>query len=301
MCRPGGRRCPSHSNPRKIAARNAVRRENAARGKGQALSDAQYKHRVTYAYEAVALEVAAGHETHKLFARETKEGFLVWDEERTLSHDQIVNEMLEEWRNVPSGGKAIFTGGLGGAGKSTVLGQYAGVDLTQYATLNPDDVKEIMAEKGLVPEIPGLSPMEASPLVHEEASHIAALLANRLLVEKKNVIYDVTMTSYNSASKKIDRLLDLGYQVNAVFVDIPSEESVKRAEFRHRTGINSLIVEGKGTGGRLLPLDVAKAQADAEPLKVFEVLKGEQKFDSWSVWDNSVFGREPVKIGESVA
>lgn len=304
MCRGinhGGRRCPSATDAKKIAERNAVRRETAARVKGQKLSNAQYTHRVTYAYEAVAQQVADGKETHKLYARETSEGILIWNEERTAQHDIILQEAFKRWENVPNDGKAIMTGGLGGAGKSTVLAGHAGVDLTQYATLNPDDVKEIMAEKGMIPQIPGLSAMESSPLVHEEASHIAALMGRHLTKQRKNIIYDITMTSYKSTLKKIEGLKDSGYDVEAVFVDIPAEVSVERAEFRHRTGVDELITENKGYGGRLLPLEVAKAQAEANPLQVFTTLREEGHFSSWSAWDNSVFGRSPVKMGGSVA
>ena len=33
--------------------------------------------------------------------------------------------------------------------------------------------------RGLVPQVEGVSPMEAAPLIHEESSHIANLLAKR--------------------------------------------------------------------------------------------------------------------------
>ena len=39
-----------------------------------------------------------------------------------------------------------MAGGLGGAGKSTVLEKYAGIDRSKYLTINPDDIKEEMAE-----------------------------------------------------------------------------------------------------------------------------------------------------------
>ena len=37
--------------------------------------------------------------------------------------------------------------------------------------INPDDIKEELAQRGMVPEIDGLSPMEATDLVHEESSY----------------------------------------------------------------------------------------------------------------------------------
>ncbi len=45
--------------------------------------------------------------------------------------------------------------------------------------INPDDIKEEMAKRGMIPEVGGLSPMEASDLVHEESSDVAKRLAVR--------------------------------------------------------------------------------------------------------------------------
>lgn len=296
MCRTGGRRCPAHSNPMRVAEYNAVRREREAAKKGKELSNAQYKHRVTYANEKVAELVDKGFETHNQYAYTDPSGNLFWDKERAIQHDEIVRDLLTEWDNVPTDGKALFTGGLGGAGKTTVLSEYAGVDLSTFATINPDDIKEILAEKGLIPEVPGLSPMEASPLVHEEASHISKMVARELLRQKKNVIYDVTMTSYDSTIKKVDELKDNGYHnIDVVFVDIPAEVSIRRAEGRHRAGINNLVVNKKGYGGRLLPVDIMKKQAAAQPLNILKKIVNEGIFQNWEVWDNSVDGRAPIK------
>ena len=74
---------------------------------------------------------------------------------------------------------AVVAGGLGGAGKTTVLGDHEGIDPTKYLTINPDDLKEELAQRGMIPKVDGLSPMEASDLVHEESSYLARQLALR--------------------------------------------------------------------------------------------------------------------------
>ena len=43
---------------------------------------------------------------------------------------------------VPCERKAIVAGGLPGAGKTTVLPEFAGIDLSQYLMINPDVIKE---------------------------------------------------------------------------------------------------------------------------------------------------------------
>ncbi len=83
----------------------------------------------------------------------------------------------------------------GWAGKPTVLDEHAGIDRSQYLTINPDDIKEAMARRGLIPELDGLSPMEASDLVHAESSHVVKRLARRAMDDGKNIIWDITMSS----------------------------------------------------------------------------------------------------------
>ena len=88
----------------------------------------------------------------------------VWLEEREHLHDAILEELYARAANVPCDFKALVAGGLGGAGKTTVLTQQAGIDLSCYLMINPDDIKQEMALRGMIPEIDGLSPMEASEL-----------------------------------------------------------------------------------------------------------------------------------------
>jgi hypothetical protein len=88
----------------------------------------------------------------------------IWSAERQDAHDAIVNDIYNVAAGVPCEREAIMAGGLGGAGKSTVLDGYANVDRSKYLTINPDDIKEQMAKCGLIPDLNGLSPMEASDL-----------------------------------------------------------------------------------------------------------------------------------------
>ncbi len=71
----------------------------------------------------------------------------VWSEERDALHDSHHRRSLyAKAADVPCERRAIIAGGLGGAGKSTVLEEYAGIDRSQYLTINPDNIKEEMAE-----------------------------------------------------------------------------------------------------------------------------------------------------------
>lgn len=220
----------------------------------------------------------------------------VWSDERDAMHDSIIDDLYARAGDVPCERRAIIAGGLPGAGKSTVLERHAGIDRSQYLTINPDDVKEQMARKDMIPPVIGLSPMEASDLVHEESSYVARQLALRAQADGKNVIWDITMSSRTSTERRIDELRTSGYvQIEGIFIDIPVEISVSRADGRHREGQDECRA-GDGLGGRFIPAEMIRAQADSEwgsrNRKTFEEVKAH--LDRWYLFDNS--GSAPVLV-----
>jgi predicted kinase len=219
-----------------------------------------------------------------------------WTDERTVMHDAIIADLYAAASDVPCERRAILAGGLPGAGKTTVLDRHAGIDGSRYLTINPDQIKEEMAGRGNVPQVQGLTPMEASDLVHEESSHIAKRLARRAMREGKNVIWDITMSSRESTERRIGELRAAGYErVDGIFVDIPIEMAVRRSDTRHREG-HERSRAGQGLGGRFVPAEVITAQADPEwgsrNRRTLEEVK--PLLDAWAVIDNSADGRAPV-------
>lgn len=224
----------------------------------------------------------------------------IWTPERRDVHDAIVRDVYEESTDVPCERQAIMAGGLGGAGKSTVLDSYAGIDQSRYLRINPDDIKEEMASRGLIPALDGLSPMEASDLVHEESSHVAKMLATRGMKDGKNIIWDITMSGSKGAIQRLDALDGAGYSTKGIFVDISIDVAVERADARHRSGHEDYRA-GNGFGGRYVPPELIRAQADPDwgsvNRRVFEEVK--PRFTEWAVYDNSVTGREPRLVEAS--
>jgi predicted kinase len=251
--------------------------------------------------------VISAHSTNNTHGGMTSGGETQWHPERAKLHTELVREFfndLEAKGTVLKNKEAVFSGGLGGAGKSTVLRrkELANIDPDQYVTINPDDIKEIMAAKGLIPEVVGLSPMEASPLVHEEASHISSMVAALAIKRGMNVIYDTTMANEQGTREKIDNLRYSGYKkIDAVFVDITPETSGTRAEARHLRGFNNFLM-GKGHGGRLLPKHLTEKQKIADPdynsknAKTFIDFQAAGLFDSSEAYDNDVEGRDPIRL-----
>ncbi|HWF79107.1 MAG TPA: zeta toxin family protein [Streptosporangiaceae bacterium] len=225
----------------------------------------------------------------------------IWSDDRIARQDEIVRKLYSAAASVPCEGKAIIAGGLGGSGKTTVLREHAGVDLSKYFTINPDQCKEELAHHGMLPRIAGLSPMETSSLGHEESSYLARRLALLAYAEGRNVIWDITMSRPDSATARIKELRDADYEhIEGIFVDIPIETSVARSEARHRRG-HDLYLAGEGLGGRYVPAELIRSQADAEygsiNRRAFEEVK--PLLDAWAIYDNSADGRPPVIVDRS--
>lgn len=260
------------------------------------LSDAAYAAHVHDVRKDLSNAQASGLRTERLFALDPD--FEEWTIDRARAHKAIIDEKWESAAEVPCERRAIIAGGLGGSGKTTVLDERSQSDQVRYLTIDPDEFKKALADRGLVPVVAGLSPMESSSLAHEESSYLARQLALRAVADGKNLIWDITMSSEVSAGRRIDELRSAGYdRIDGIFVDIPIETSIARTEARHRHGCD-LYLSGEGIGGRYVPPEVIRAQADPEfgsiNRRAFETLK--DRFDHWAVYDNSVDGRAPVLI-----
>ena len=240
-----------------------------------------------------------------------------WDKERDSLHQEILSEFKEKYEHVPTDKNVIFSAGLPGAGKTTVLTQYENLNMEDWATVSSDDMKEILAEKGAIPEIEGLSPMERSTLVHQESSYLADRLLKDLSSEGKNVIYDFTCKNKDSTEKRIKTLVGSGYKTEDMqftFVDITIEVAKERAKSRYTKGLNESIKIARDNkfakddeqkpvlGGRYLPNKVIELlrseggkhnSVNAETLISLYQDKS-YNFPEPKIYDNS--GDEPKEI-----
>lgn len=258
------------------------------------LTDSEYAEHVGYVEDRLA--DARAKDLASEIRDTVDEGGEVWSDERDAAHNAIIEDLYGRAKDVPCERQAILAGGLPGAGKTTVLTVHAGIDLSQYLMINPDSIKEELAEREMIPEIEGLSPMEASDLVHEECSYLAKRLAIKAQAAGKNIIWDVTMSRTDKAIERIEALRESGYsQVAGIFVDVPIDASVRRAGARHRDSHDAYLA-GHGLGGRYIAestiLDHADSAWGSGNRRNFEQLK--PRFDAWRIYDNSVDGRVPV-------
>lgn len=189
--------------------------------------------------------------------------------------DTVEEVYDQKYADRPKDRKALVTGGLGGAGKSTTLDRLSAagvIDSKEWITINPDDMKEEMIARGMFPEIEGLAPAEMANILHGVSSEMAHLLGERAMSEGHNVIFDITMgggitrledgTWGTRASSVIGDITGHGYSdIDAIFVDIPIEKSVEQAMGRHRRGLERLRAGESSEGGRYVPARIIEDNA----------------------------------------
>jgi predicted ABC-type ATPase len=161
--------------------------------------------------------------------------------ERAAYHNGIRAKFLEH-AQLPQDGEppmALFMAGGSGAGKSSILGKQVdglwqdslieGVpDHSVY--VNPDDIKEMLPEAQVLRD---RDDMRWAALAHEESSDIAA----RLRKDAEQVGFPMVIDGTGDAAPgkflgKIQDAEKAGYRTKVVFVDIPTEEAIRRAEER---------------------------------------------------------------------
>ena len=221
-----------------------------------------------------------------------------WTQDRVRQQNAILDEywQLHNGDGLPREGRAIIAGGVSGAGKTTVLEGQPAIERQLYLDIDPDEVKEMMAARSMIPVIAGLSPMEASAKAHEEASMLAKRLAERAYRQQTNVIWDITMSTEASVRDRMAAMREAGYgQIDGVFVETDLDTARLRVMQRWQRG-QERYWSGEGLGGRYVPADfIAMSEPDkpgysSRNQQIFEQVRGE--FSSTVEYDSS--GAEPI-------
>ena len=61
----------------------------------------------------------------------------VWTTDRLVAQAKIIGDLYRDSADVPCDGEAVISGGLGGAGKGTVLTKHTGIDTSKYLVIDP--------------------------------------------------------------------------------------------------------------------------------------------------------------------
>ena len=231
------------------------------------------------------------------------DGTLTFDESRRELHERIIDMFLrqrvynsenDEWElsaDAPflesvEEPEVMFSGGGYAAGKSSVMKMkrkegvspdsgYDGPPLI----LDPDQIKAELPEFS---DNLGSDP-EANLLVYEEAWEIAQEVQARAAEKKLNLIVDgISNTEPEEMLERVRFFNDSGYRAKAVYVDIPTEEAIKRASIRMQKAKDD-------SDKRFIPEVIMRAVhrdvASTVPA-LAERLKSEGVVLDLEVWDN---------------
>ena len=170
--------------------------------------------------------------------------------------------------------KVVFVMGKPGSGKSVI----EAIPLVKKLKAILVDVDEA---KKLFPEYDG---GKGAGVVHEESSKVIGDLLERVMTKGQNVVFPVVGANFDSLLKKIKAFKDLGYEVKLHNIDIPGDESYRRAFVRY---LNT---------GRLIPHEYLLSIGD-NPNIVYNQLKKIGVLDGYKKTDNFVKrGEKPILI-----
>lgn len=283
--------------------------------RGESLTGRLQEQHKKFVSEVVNQEMASGRTTSIVHAKKRNgrilkdaKGRTVYTESRRKDQEEVLKRFKDKYKDTPSEKKALVSGGIGGAGKGSTLRLRKEIDPDnpeEYAVANPDDIKEEMAELGMIPHIKGTTPMDLNTLVHEEASMLTKELQRELIEQDKNVVFDRTIAKTGNIMSELDDVKERGYKVEGVFVDVTKDVSEKRADSRYLQILDQYLVSNgeSGNGGRFLPDfvnsdKVATSGHSTVNAENFQQLAEDGYFDNASYFDNNVNGRDPEEISE---
>lgn len=197
--------------------------------------------------------------TVDLYSEVDGEGNRVWDESRRELHEQIIDRFMrhrvfDPGANSGEGGwvfsadapyfepqetpEVLFSGGGYAAGKGSVLklnrakgsepeSGYEGPVMVLDPDLIKNELPEFYENLGSDPEV--------NMRVYEEAWAISQEIQARAQEKKLNLVVDgISNTSPEEMIERARTFIDQGYTAKAIYVDIPTEEALRRAAERAR-------------------------------------------------------------------
>lgn len=176
--------------------------------------------------------------------------------DRDEIHQQVLDQLRHQDTAIPTGGRLyLATGGLPGAGKSTITPRVARHVFgdQRHAVVDPDSIRDalltqVLDRDGQHPALrghPDLAlaggppcPRELSTALHAEASYLANLHRDWLLATGRNFVNDASMQHLSSTRDLADRAHAAGYTVHAAYVDVGYVDARARADVRWATGVD---------------------------------------------------------------
>lgn len=210
-----------------------------------------------------------------------------WRADRALNHQKVVDNLLAG-KMAPEGRAPIayILGGGTASGKTTASRQLIQDD-PNIVRIDPDELKLSIAE---YEHLKITDPENAAMLVHDESSRITKMALAQASARGLDLTYDST-TSGEKGVAFVRELASKGYDVRAIFVDIPVAEAMARADLRARQSLDPI------NRGRMVPEGILRGSHQGAANSFFE-LKNDPALTSIQLYDNT--GKSPRLIYQRI-
>lgn len=200
-----------------------------------------------------------------------------------IFRDRILPESTFATATTQEHPRAIFLAGQPGAGKGGLAATASGELSGNAVTIDPDELRRFHPDVGKFRQD---SPYEWSGRTHADASQWADELRKETVAQRKNLIFDTTLSNGVWTSELINDLKKQGYQVEVRAIATSKLESELGVDRRFtqqfdREGYGRHVPEGarEAIYGKLpVSLDVVREKTDA-PIRIFD-RQGSVLYDS---------------------
>lgn len=182
--------------------------------------------------------------------------------ERHAAQEAILDDAWAELGgdDIPKGRQGLILGGTPGSGKTTVRDSAqvpeVGPVKTHFLPIDADYFKGKLIDAGLAPSLPGFSPMEAAPLMHQESNDMAKRFARRAYDQGTNLAWDYTLRHSGSGPHRLEEFGRFGYTPHGIYVHATPEDSLARVQKRHRDDLGQYMEGLHRHGGRYVPPEI---------------------------------------------
>ena len=151
----------------------------------------------------------------------------IWTPKRQKLHDDIINKFLSTGKAVAKP-TFVMSGGGPASGKGFML-KKTGLDKPGKVVIDADEIKKLLPEYAKAQTKGGAAQQKAAGVVHEESSYLAKKIMAEASKRRFDVVLDGTGDNgIKSLNKKVQKMRDQGYRVEAKYVSADTDLAAQR-------------------------------------------------------------------------
>ena len=204
-----------------------------------------------------------------------------YQRDRAILHARIARTIVQEGKIAKGQAHFLMTGGVPGAGKSTMLEQAFPGYQKKYVHVDSDRIK------GMLAAFDDTKITWNAGMYHEEADSIIELIFQQSYNQNRHILFDGTMKSGHKMVDFLDWFSTTGgYKPFVGFVDVNVDIAIERA-------IARALNNGRFVEPTYIATHLGKNRAS------YDLLKSKFPDMEYVMFDNNVFGRDPLLLEAS--